>query len=129
MARRASIHSRPADASAGAPTVAIVTEDGELADACARALADAGYAVHTAAHSGHAMLACLQGRRTDVLICELATQEGSGPSLARRLQRYNPQLHALYIAKEGMLCDAENVLVRPFTREDLIARVARITSA
>jgi DNA-binding response OmpR family regulator len=107
----------------------VVTGDAELAETCARALAEAGYTVHTACHSGHAMLACLQGRHSDVLICELAMEEGSGPALARRLQRYNPALHALYIAREGILCDAENVLVRPFTREDLLARVARLTSS
>jgi DNA-binding response OmpR family regulator len=123
------MHSQPADEPAASRSIAVVTEDSELADACVRALGDAGYSVHTAVHSGHAMLAALQGRHTDVLICELAMEEGSGPSLARRLQRYNPALHALYIAREGMLCDAENVLVRPFTREDLLARVARLTSS
>jgi DNA-binding NtrC family response regulator len=129
LARRASIHGRTADASTGAPAISVVTEDAALAETCARILAEAGYGVRTGVHSGHAMLACLQGHRTDVLICELAMQEGSGPALARRLQRYNPKLQAIYIAREGMLCDAENVLVRPFTREDLLARVARLTSS
>jgi CheY-like chemotaxis protein len=123
------MHSRPADASTTTPSISVVAEDPELAEACARALDDAGYSVHAAVHSGHAMLACLQGRRTDVLICELAMEEGSGPALARRLQRYNPLLRALYIGREGMLCDAENVLIRPFTREDLLARVARLISS
>lgn len=123
------MHSRPADASTAAPSISLVTEDPELGEACARALGEAGYSVLTADHSGHAMLACLQGRRTDVLICELAMEEGSGPALARRLQRYNPQLRALYIGREGMLCDAENVLVRPFSRDDLLARVARLISS
>ena len=122
------MHARTPDASTVAPAVSVVTEDAELAETCARVLADAGYSVHTGVHSGHAMLACLQGHRTDVLICELAMEEGSGPSLTRRLQRYNPKLQAIYIAREGMLCDAENVLVRPFTREDLLARVARLIS-
>ena len=123
------MHSRTPDASTGSPSISVVTGDAELAETCARVLAEAGYTVQTAGHSGHAMLACLQGRHTDVLICELAMEEGSGPALARRLQRYNPKLHALYIAREGMLCDAENVLVRPFTKEDLLARVARLTSS
>lgn len=108
--------------------VSVVTGDAELASACARVLGDAGYAVHTAVHSGHALLACLQGRRTDLLIAELSMEEGSGPALARRMRKYHPDLRGLYIAKEGTLCDAENVLVRPFTREDLLQRVARIIS-
>ena len=108
--------------------ISVVTGDVELASACARVLADAGYAVHTAVHSGHALLACLQGRRTDLLIAELSMEEGSGPGLARRMRKYHPDVRALYIAKEGTLCDAENVLVRPFTRDDLLQRVARIIS-
>jgi DNA-binding response OmpR family regulator len=109
-------------------TISVVTGDTELASACARALEDAGYAVQTAVHSGHALLACLQGRRTDLLIAELSMEEGSGPALARSIRKYNPELRALYIAKEGTLCEADNVLVRPFTREDLLQRVARIIS-
>jgi CheY-like chemotaxis protein len=128
-ARRASIGMDPPSTGASPRRIiSVVTEDVELASVCARVLGDAGYAVHTAVHSGHALLACLQGRRTDVLISELSMEEGSGPALARRMRKYSPELRALYIAKEGTLCDAENVLVRPFTREDLLQRVARLTS-
>jgi CheY-like chemotaxis protein len=125
---RAGVDAQSTDHPPARHVISVVTGDAELASACARALVDAGYSVHTAVHSGHALLACLQGRRTDVLISELSMEEGSGPALARRLRKYNPELRALYIAKEGTLCDAENVLVRPFTREDLLQRVARLTS-
>jgi DNA-binding NtrC family response regulator len=103
--------------------VALVTDDDNLASECARILEREGFSVQRAAHSGHALLACLQGTRVDVLIAELSMEEGSGPALARRMRRYNPDLHAIYLAKPGTVCDASNVLVRPFTREDLVSAV------
>lgn len=105
------------------PTVAVVSEDSELTEACARMLRQEGYAVRTAQHSGHAVLACLEGGPVDLLIAELSMEEGSGPSLARRMRRYNPNLRAIFIAKEGTLCTTEGVLVRPFTRDDLLRRL------
>ena len=109
--------------------VFIVAEDRELASACTRALASRGFAVNGAAHSGHALLTCLSGQRVDVLVAELSMPDGSGPGLARRLRKYNPDLRAIYIAQAGTVCEAENVLVRPFTRDDLVAAVTRQLSS
>jgi DNA-binding response OmpR family regulator len=111
------------------PRVAVVSQDAELTETCARVLRQEGYAVHTAQHSGHALLACLENGPVDVLIAELSMDEGSGPALARRMRRYNPNLKAVYIARPGTLCDAETVLVRPFTRDDLIKRLASTPDA
>jgi DNA-binding response OmpR family regulator len=105
------------------PKVAVVSEDPELAEVCARMLRQEGYAVKTAQHSGHAVLACLEGGPVDLLIAELSMDDGSGPSLARRMRRYNPNLKAIYIAKEGTSCATDAVLVRPFTRDDLLKRL------
>jgi len=104
-----------------APRVAVVAEDHELSEACARMLRQEGYAVETAPHSGHALLACLEGRPADVLIAELSMDEGSGPALARRMRRFNPNLRAIFIARRGVAAAAEGVLVRPFTRHELLA--------
>lgn len=105
------------------PKVAVVSEDAELTEVCASVLRQEGYAVRTAQHSGHAVLACLEDGPVDLLIAELSMDDGSGPSLARRMRRYNPNLRAIYIAKEGTLCTTETVLVRPFTRDDLLRRL------
>jgi DNA-binding NtrC family response regulator len=113
------------DGPATGASIAIVTEDTELASACARVLSREGYVVHTALHSGHAMLACLRGQRIDVLISEMSMEEGSGPALTRRMRRHNAALRAIYLAPAGSLCDADNMLVRPFTREELLSAVAR----
>ena len=109
-------------------TVAIVTDDADLASVCTRVLSAEGYAVRTAPHSGHVMLACLQGERIDVLVSEISMDEESGPALTRRLRRYNPDLRAVYIAKPGTVCAAENVIVCPFTREDLLSAIRLQTS-
>jgi DNA-binding NtrC family response regulator len=106
-----------------ATKVALVCEDEDLSAACTRALRGAGYNVEAREHSGHAVLACLEGQ-VDVLIADLSNGEGSGPALARRMRRYNPKLRAIYIARPGTVCGAENVLVRPFTRDDLLKLLA-----
>ena len=104
--------------------VAIVTADTELAEACARVLEHEGYAVQTAVHSGHALLASLRGR-IDVLISQMSLEEVSGPALTERMRRQNPAMQAIYLAKAGTHAAADNLLIRPFTREDLLSAVAR----
>jgi CheY-like chemotaxis protein len=106
-----------------APKIALVCEDDDLSAVCTRVLREAGYDVEAQEHSGHALLACLEGQ-VDLLLADLANGEGSGPALARRMRRYNPKLKAIYIARPGTVCDAESVLVRPFTRDDLLKRLA-----
>lgn len=105
------------------PRVAVVSEDAELSEACARVLRQEGYSVHTASHSGHALLACLEGRPVDFLIAELAMDEGSGPALARRMRRHNPNLRAIFIASPSTTAETDAILVRPFTRDDLLKRL------
>jgi DNA-binding response OmpR family regulator len=127
--RPASIPCNPDEAAAStdaAPSIAIVTDDWGLAEACATVLSGEGYRVQIASHSGHAVLALLAGQRLDVLIAELSMEEGSGPSLMRRMRRYNHNLRALFLARTGTSYDADNVLMRPFTREDLLCRVRRL---
>lgn len=110
--------------SAAAPKIVLVCEDEDLSAACTRVLRDAGYDVHAREHSGHALLACLEGQAADVLVADLSNCEGSGPALARRMRRYNPKLKAIYLARAGTVCDADNVLVLPFTRDDLLKQLA-----
>ncbi|MEO6213068.1 MAG: response regulator [Vicinamibacterales bacterium] len=108
---------------AAAPRVALlVTPDTDLREAAARALARDGYAVLTASHSGHAILACLQAGRVDVAAIELSMDDVSGPALAARLRRQCPDMRAVFFAKNGSV-ECEGVLVRPFTRDDLLAKV------
>jgi CheY-like chemotaxis protein len=105
------------------PVVLLVTPDENLRGAAARVLGREGYAVLAAPHAGHALLACVEAGRVDVLAAELAMDDVSGPALALRLRRYRPELPALYFARPGGT-ECPDVLVRPFTSDDLLAALA-----
>jgi len=104
-------------------TILVVTEDTIFGEACAQLLEEEGFAVMHARHSGHALLACLSGRPTDLLIAELSMEDGSGPALSKRLKRHSPNLQSVYLAASGTSDDDRRVLVRPFTCADLLDRV------
>ena len=105
-------------------SILLVTPDAELRDAVARALEAEGFVVQSAPHSGHAQLACLSGPRVDVLVADLSMDEMSGPSLAERLRRHRPLLQAVYLGHPGAP-PCERLLVRPFTRDELVSAVQR----
>ena len=114
---------RPAPQSSDTPVVLVVTNDGDLREVSARVLGREGYMALTAAHAGHALLACLKAGHIDVLVAELSMDDVSGPALAARLQRHNPEMATVYVASAGTP-ECEGVLVRPFTRDDLLTAVA-----
>lgn len=110
----------PMVTSAGAPVVLVVTPDTNLREVSARVLTREGYRVLTASHAGHAVLACLKAGHVDVLAVELSMDDLSGPALAERLRRHCPDLVTMYFGKSGTP-ECEGVIVRPFTRDDLLA--------
>ena len=112
----------------GRGTVLLVTGDADLSAVAARALDAAGYRVTAGAHSGHAVLAAMSGERIDFLVTELAMDDVSGPALAARLRRRHPDLRTVYLAKPNTP-DREGLLVRPFTRDHLIARLEAAAAA
>ncbi len=99
--------------------VLIVSADANLRAAAARVANREGYRTLTASHAGHALLACLR-ERIDLLAAELSMEEMSGPALAEKLRRYNPQLGTVYFGSPGTR-ECEGILVRPFTGDDLIS--------
>ena len=105
-----------------APRILFVSADGELRAAVERVLGAAGYDVRAVAHSGHALLVC----RTavfDVVVAELSGPDMSGPALADQLRRHVPAISAVYLGQPGTPEGVAHVLVRPFTRDDLVQRV------
>jgi len=102
--------------------VLLVTGDSDLREATARVLRQEGYHVLMASHAGHAVLKCLQASRVDVALIEMSMDDVSGPALADRLRRQNPNLRAVYFARPGTV-ECAGVLVRPFTREELLAQL------
>ena len=105
-----------------APVVLLVTDDAALRAAMVRALEAERYVVRAVAHGGHAVLACLNRDRVDVLVTEWWMPDTSGPALAARLRRHHPGLPALYLARPGTP-DRDDLLVRPFTRDALVRRL------
>lgn len=104
------------------PIVLLVTADRDLRESAARALRSKGYRVLAAAHAGHAVLACMDVERVDVAAIELSMDDVSGPVLAERLRRRCPGLRSVYLARAGTP-ECEGILVRPFTRDDLVAKL------
>lgn len=105
------------------PVVLVVSGDANLREAAARALERDGYTAMTAAHGGHAVLACLRAGHVDVLAAELSMLDLSGPALAARLRRLCPGMASVYFANAGT-AECPGILVRPFTRDDLLSAVA-----
>ena len=105
------------------PVVLVVSADANLRAASARVLEKEGYTVLTAAHSGHAVLACRNVGRIDLLATELCMDDLSGPALSAKLARLCPGIRTVYFANAGTH-ECEGVLVRPFTRDDLVAALA-----
>lgn len=125
---RIPVHYTPPDPGERQPTVLVVTSDADLRAVAARVLAGAGYRVLTASHGGHALLACMSAEGVDLLAAELSMDDMSGPALTTRLRRLCPGLRAVYFANAGTH-ECEGVLVRPFTRDDLLVTLARVAAA
>jgi|SRR5687767_3436972 len=109
-------------AGSAARVVLIVTADRDFREVATRVLRREGYTVLTAAHAGHAVLQSLR-TRVDIAAIELSMEDVSGPALAERLRRHHPDLQTIYLAKAGTP-ECEGLLVRPFTRDDLLAELA-----
>jgi DNA-binding response OmpR family regulator len=115
---------RVGDATRDLRRVLFVSGDADLRSVVARVLESQHYEVHAVAHSGHALLLC----RTmvfDVLVTELSGPDLSGPSLANQLRRHCPGLSVIFLGNPGTPEGVDHVLVRPFTRDDLIDRIQR----
>jgi DNA-binding response OmpR family regulator len=102
--------------------VLFVNADGELRAVVTRVLEREGYEVRPVAHSGHALL-LVRTDSFDVVIAELTGPDVSGPTLVEQLRRQCPALTAVYFASPGTPEGVDHVVVRPFTRDDLLERI------
>jgi DNA-binding response OmpR family regulator len=102
--------------------VLFVSGDAELRAVVTRVLEDEHYNVHAVSHSGHALLLC-RTTEFDVVVAELSGPDLSGPSLVEQLRRHCPRLSAIFLGNPGTPEGVDNVLVRPFTRDDLLERL------
>lgn len=103
--------------------ILLVTPDDDLRAVGERVLAQEGYNVRVGAHAGHAVLAAMT-TRVDVLVTELSAPDMSGPALTELLRRRHPGVRVVYMANPGTPEGLDHVIVRPFTRDDLVGRIA-----
>jgi DNA-binding response OmpR family regulator len=102
--------------------ILVVSGDPDLRSVLSRVLEEDGYAVDAVSHSGHALLLC---RTTPfaVLLAELCGPDMTGPALGEQVRRHCPEISAVYLGNPGTPEGLDNLLVRPFTRDDLLERI------
>ena len=105
-------------------SILLVSADGDLRAVASRVLRNAGWDVTAVPHGGHAVLACVEGGRFDVLVTDEQSPGHGGAGLARQLRRYCPALEAVCLRDgDGLLPHGAIAVVRPFTADDLIDAV------
>src|SRR5205814_6991375 len=105
-------------------SVLFVSHDGDLRAAASRALTRLGLEVRTAAHGGHALLACVERGGFDALVIEDTLPEGPGAAVAARLRRHLPDLHVVRMCDRPSDPDGiGSAVVRPFTADALVEPV------
>ena len=116
------INSAPVVAPAHGRRVLFVSADADLRAVVTRVLECENYHVRAVAHSGHAHLLC-RTAEYDVMVAELCGPDVTGPTLAEQLRRHCPNLTALFLANPGTPEQVDNVVVRPFSRDDLVEAI------
>ena len=106
--------------------VLVVSGDPSVRAVAMRELEASGYAVTCAAHSGHALLACLTSARIDLAFIEGTLEDMPGAELATTLRRHLPELRVVFLAAPGTPA-TPGVVVRPLTRENLVAELEVLT--
>jgi DNA-binding response OmpR family regulator len=120
----------PACADEGPLRILISEDDGALAEALRFALTHAGYAVDRVS-DGAAADEALKHDVFDVLILDLGLPKIDGLEVLRRLRRRNAALPVLILSArenpdekvQGLDCGADDYLVKPFSLNELQARV------
>jgi DNA-binding NtrC family response regulator len=107
--------------------VLIVSDDAGLRAAAEQVLEDQGHGVTIAAHSGHALLACLDGGRIDAAVIDRILDDMPASDLADTLRRHHPDMRVLFFAEPGTRASA-GVVTRPLAPDHLIAELEALTS-
>src|SRR3954462_6143176 len=81
--------------------VLVVSGDPSVRAVAMRELQASGYTATVAAHSGHALLACLSSARIDVAFIEATLEDMPGAELATTLRRHLPELRVVFLGPAG----------------------------
>jgi CheY-like chemotaxis protein len=115
-------------------TVLLVEDENAVRAVVERSLCEAGYHVLAAPGPGEALLTAEQhDRKIDLLLTDLVMPRMSGTDLAERLVKLRPSMRVLYmsgyageaLSRRGMKESDVNLLNKPFTEGELLARVRK----
>ena len=107
--------------------VLIVSGDPSVRAVAMRELENSGYVVTCAAHSGHALLACLTRGRIDLAFIEATLEDMPGAELACTLRRHLPELRVVFLAPAGTPGGAGRRRAATHRREACVAELAVLT--
>jgi DNA-binding NtrC family response regulator len=122
----------PAIVRAGTETLLLVEDNDAVRDLAVQALRSRGYTVHEARNAEEAIEWSLTSKvKPSLLVTDVIMPGLSGPSLAARLLRDNPNLRVLYMsgytdqetAVHGAFWGGVPLLEKPFTPAQLAERV------
>ncbi len=102
--------------------VLFVNADADLREVVTRVLEREHFEVHAVAHSGHALLLC-RTQQFDVAVAELSGPDMSGPTLMEQIRRHQRDLSSIYLGNPGSPDGVDHLLVRPFTKDDLVGHL------
>ncbi|MBS3733739.1 MAG: response regulator [Phycisphaerae bacterium] len=134
----AEVHHHPETGDNGSGTVLVVEDEQEVRQLVVGILRHNGY---TVIETGNANEALPEGEHyqgdIDLLIADLVIPDMSGTELAARIRAVRPDIAVLYITgyagqelrRRGFDDVAGNVLIKPFSQDDLLARVAETLAA
>jgi PAS domain S-box-containing protein len=117
--------------------VLVVDDEPAIGKIAQRILRGAGYRVEAAMSGGEGLALLDDGDPVDLLISDLVMPEMSGVDLARELQSRTPSARVLFMSGYadpvlgpiGAVPDDLVLLLKPFSEEDLLTRVAEVLSA
>jgi CheY-like chemotaxis protein len=107
--------------------VLFVNSDADLREVVTRVLEREHFEVHAVAHSGHALLLC-RTQQFDVAVAELSGPDMSGPTLMEQIRRHQRDLSSIYLGNPGSPDGVDHLLVRPFTKDDLVSHLEHALS-
>jgi CheY-like chemotaxis protein len=116
---RARVHGRPK-----ATVVLVVDDDLSMRKLVPRMLEGCGYQVLVAEGIAQAEDHLQQGARVDLLITDVVLSGGTGKQVVEMVRRYCPRAPVIYISGYENVAVGKPVLTKPFTRHQLLDRVA-----
>ena len=114
--------------------ILVVEDDARVRALSIEALKELGYSVVEAAHPAQALQLLDEGRPINLLFTDVVMPDMSGRELVDRARQKRPELKVLYttgytrnaIVHNGMLDPGTNLLSKPFSIEQLAAKVRKI---